>query len=208
MYVVSACLLGANCKYDGGNNENEAVKEFCNGHKVVTVCPETEGGLEAPRPPAEQVPCDEAAEPCGEQMACDEQAESCEEQMACDEQAESCEEGKNPEAVENSEAAESPEAADDQDVVKVVDKEGKDLTEAFNEGARKCLSKVIVAEIMGEECELAILKENRPSCGSCRIYDGTFTGTLTDGDGVFTKLIKKRGIKVVTEKDIEKLSAK
>ena len=55
MYIVSACLLGANCKYNGGNNDNEAVKDFCEGHKVLVVCPETAGGLKAPRPPAEQV---------------------------------------------------------------------------------------------------------------------------------------------------------
>ena len=54
MYVVSACLLGANCKYNGGNNDNEAVKDFCEEHKILAVCPETAGGLKAPRPPAEQ----------------------------------------------------------------------------------------------------------------------------------------------------------
>ena len=54
MYIVSACLLGANCKYNGGNNDNEDVKDFCEGHRILAVCPETEGGLSSPRPPAEQ----------------------------------------------------------------------------------------------------------------------------------------------------------
>ena len=142
MYIVSACLLGANCKYNGGNNDSEAVKDFCEGHRIVTVCPETEGGLKSPRPPAEQVKD------------------------------------------------------------KVMDREGKDLSEAFTKGASVCLNKVLSAVETGEEPELAILKANSPSCGSLRIYDGTFTGTLTDGDGVFTKLLKARGIKVMTEEDI------
>ena len=55
MYIVSACLLGQNCKYNGGNNRNEDVVEFCRTHKYVTVCPESTGRLPSPRPPAEKV---------------------------------------------------------------------------------------------------------------------------------------------------------
>ncbi len=55
MYIVSRCLLGFDCKYDGGNNKNDAVIEFCKTHDYVTICPETSGGLESPRPPAEIV---------------------------------------------------------------------------------------------------------------------------------------------------------
>ena len=55
MYIVSACLLGQNCKYNGGNNRNEDVVEFCRTHKYVTVCPESAGRLPSPRPPAEKV---------------------------------------------------------------------------------------------------------------------------------------------------------
>lgn len=53
MYIVSACLLGENCKYDGGNNRNEDVIEFCKDKYCLKVCPETAGGLSCPRPPAE-----------------------------------------------------------------------------------------------------------------------------------------------------------
>lgn len=144
MYIVSRCLLGANCKYNGGNNDNESVKDLCEGHKILAVCPETEGGLEAPRPPAEQAGG------------------------------------------------------------RVIDSEGKDLTEAFWRGARICMDKVMAEVDSGEEPELAILKANSPSCGSCMIYDGTFTGTLTEGDGIFTKLLKEKNIKVITEKELEK----
>ena len=51
--VVSACLLGQNCKYNGGNNKNEAVLRFLEGKEVIPVCPEVLGGLPVPRIPAE-----------------------------------------------------------------------------------------------------------------------------------------------------------
>ena len=51
--LVSACLLGRNCKYSGGNNRNGAVISFCRGKDVVAVCPEVEAGLPVPRPPVE-----------------------------------------------------------------------------------------------------------------------------------------------------------
>ena len=53
VYVVSACLLGHNCKYNGGNNENSAVMEFCKTHNHIGVCPEKVSGLPVPREPAE-----------------------------------------------------------------------------------------------------------------------------------------------------------
>ena len=53
--AVSACLLGENCKYNGGNNYSEKVRAFCEGHEVITVCPEVMGGLSTPRVPAEIV---------------------------------------------------------------------------------------------------------------------------------------------------------
>ena len=53
MILVSACLLGENCKYNGGNNKNEAVLKYLEGKEYVAVCPETFGGLKAPRLPAE-----------------------------------------------------------------------------------------------------------------------------------------------------------
>ena len=53
--MVSACLLGENCKYSGGNNRDERVLAFVKGHEVIPVCPEVMGGLPTPRPPAEIV---------------------------------------------------------------------------------------------------------------------------------------------------------
>ncbi len=51
--VVSACLLGVNCKYNGGNNLDEDVIRLLKGKKIVSVCPETAGGLSVPRNPCE-----------------------------------------------------------------------------------------------------------------------------------------------------------
>lgn len=51
--LVSACLLGENCKYNGGSNRNERVLRYIEGHEVIPVCPEVEGGLSCPRKPVE-----------------------------------------------------------------------------------------------------------------------------------------------------------
>lgn len=48
--LVSACLLGENCKYNGKNNRNEALIRRLQGHEVIPVCPEMLSGLGAPRP--------------------------------------------------------------------------------------------------------------------------------------------------------------
>lgn len=143
MYIVSGCLLGHNCKYNGGNNRNEDVIDFCRGHSYCVVCPETEGGLPMPRPPAEY--------------------------------------------------------ADG----RVIDKEGRDVTKAFERGAEISLERAIrEAEKLGEPIDGAILKANSPSCGSGQIYDGTFTGTLTAGYGCFAGKLRGRGITVISEKEI------
>ena len=51
--AVSACLLGENCKYNGGNNYSKKVRTYTKGHEVIPVCPEVLGGLPTPREPAE-----------------------------------------------------------------------------------------------------------------------------------------------------------
>ena len=47
--LVSACLIGNNCKYNGKNNKNEKIIEFLKDKEVVLVCPEVMGGLSTPR---------------------------------------------------------------------------------------------------------------------------------------------------------------
>lgn len=142
MYIVSGCLLGHNCKYNGGNNENPEVIEFCRTHKHIIVCPERAGKLPCPRPPAEKVGS------------------------------------------------------------RIIDKEGKDVTAEFVKGAELSLNTCLkMAEMAGEPLEGAILKANSPSCGIGKIYDGTFSGTLTEGNGVFAGMVAGRGIEVITEKE-------
>ena len=51
--LISACLLGVSCKYDGGSNRSEALVRLLEGHELHTVCPEVLGGLPVPRVPAE-----------------------------------------------------------------------------------------------------------------------------------------------------------
>ncbi len=143
MYLISRCLLGENCKYNGGNNRNQAVVAFCQAHSCYGVCPEAESGLPVPRPPAEYAGG------------------------------------------------------------RILDQTGADVTAAFERGAAAALAKAIKhAEKRGEPIEGAILKANSPSCGSGQIYDGTFTGTLTAGTGCFAGKLQERGIKVISEKEI------
>ena len=52
--LVSACLLGVACRYDGQSKAYPLVDELCRRHEVIPVCPEQLGGLPTPRPPAER----------------------------------------------------------------------------------------------------------------------------------------------------------
>ena len=51
--MISACLAGENCKYNGGNNRNEKVMQLMTDNDIITVCPEQMGGLPTPRLPSE-----------------------------------------------------------------------------------------------------------------------------------------------------------
>ncbi len=51
--LISACLAGVNCKYNGGNNRDEALLRLFQGHELIPVCPEVLGGLPVPRAPSE-----------------------------------------------------------------------------------------------------------------------------------------------------------
>lgn len=55
MIIVSACLLGKNCKYNGGNNRNEKVIAFLKDKEYMALCPEQLGGLPTPRLPCERI---------------------------------------------------------------------------------------------------------------------------------------------------------
>ena len=142
--LVSACLCGKDCKWDGGNNKNQKLLDYMESMRGKAefheVCPEQMGGLSTPRPASEI-------------------------------------------------------RAEDR---RVVNTEGRDVTEEFERGAELALQ---VAKKYG--CTLAILKERSPSCGCHGIYDGTFSKKIVDGMGKTAELLKANGIKVIGESEIE-----
>lgn len=77
---------------------------------------------------------------------------------------------------------------------KVLDSAGHDVTAAFVTGAQRCL-----ALAQQHQVTHVILKSNSPSCGSTHIYDGRFTGTKIEGQGVTAALLKQHGFHVMTE---------
>lgn len=79
-------------------------------------------------------------------------------------------------------------------------KTGKDVTAEYKRGAAFAL-----ATANKNGCRFALMKAKSPSCGSGKIYDGTFSHTLTDGDGVTVKLLKENGIEVFNEEQTEEL---
>ena len=79
----------------------------------------------------------------------------------------------------------------------VINFNGEDITENYEKGAEETLK---LAKLFN--CKLAILKERSPSCGSGTIYDGSFTGVLTEGNGITAKLLMKNGIEVIGESKI------
>ncbi|MBQ7921645.1 MAG: DUF523 domain-containing protein [Clostridia bacterium] len=78
-------------------------------------------------------------------------------------------------------------------------KDGEDVTLQYRRGAFLALE---MYRLTG--CSTAILKENSPSCGCGKIYDGTHTGTLTEGNGVTASLFLENGIPVMGESEIRK----
>jgi uncharacterized protein YbbK (DUF523 family) len=75
---------------------------------------------------------------------------------------------------------------------------GKNVTPFFIEGANVALQLCLTHDI-----HLAILKQNSPSCGSSQVYDGTFDAKLISGMGITTALLRRHGIKVFGEDEID-----
>lgn len=133
MILVSACLCGINCKYNGKNNYNEEVFKLVKDGLAIPVCPEQLGGLTTPRIPSE------------------------------------IKDGR------------------------VINKEGKDVTDNFKKGALEVLElckKLNITKV--------ILKSKSPSCGKGKIYNGNFDGTLVEGNGILTEILLKNNIEVIT----------
>ena len=130
--AVSACLLGENCKYNGGNNYNKKLVNFVESYEVIAMCPEVLGGLVIPRPPAEIV----------------------------------------------------------NGLVR--QKNGISVDNEFKKGAQKALN-IIKKNKIG----LVILQSRSPSCGVNNVYDGSFTGKLIEGKGVFARILEENNIEVI-----------
>ena len=87
---------------------------------------------------------------------------------------------------------------------RAINKEGLDITDKVIEGCNKALKLIIDNNV-----DLVILKENSPTCGVNYIYDGTFTHTKISGEGLLTRMLKERNIKVISDIDfINNYSAK
>ena len=132
MMIVSACLAGFPCRYDGKAKPCAEAVELVRAGKAIPVCPEQLGGLPTPRPPCE---------------------------------------------IRSG---------------RVIDTSGADRTESFHRGAQAVLT---LAQTYG--ATQALLQNRSPSCGTGRIYDGTFSKTLTAGDGITARLLKENGIQVI-----------
>ena len=145
--LISACLAGRACRFDGTGALDDPVSRLVAEGRAVLVCPEVDGGLGTPRPPAEIV------------------------------------------------------GGDGTDVIegraRVVTEEGLDVTEAYLAGARRALA---TARRTG--ASTAILKARSPSCGAGAVYDGTFSCTLTTGDGVTAALLRSEGLTVLTDEEV------
>ena len=135
--LVSACLLGENCKYSGGNNFSQAVADFLKGNEIVPVCPEVLAGLGIPRTPIEIV-----------------------------------------------------------DGV-LMDKNGNSADTPL----RKTVEK-LVAELKGQSIDCAVLQSRSPTCGVKQVYDGTFSGTRIDGQGILAGALMDAGYQVMDAEDV------
>lgn len=85
---------------------------------------------------------------------------------------------------------------------KVINRHGRDVTEHFFDGAQKALEKALFWGV-----KVAVMKDGSPSCGSSYIYDGSFTGGRTAGQGVTAALLGQMGIRVFSERQIAQAAA-
>ena len=83
---------------------------------------------------------------------------------------------------------------------KVIDKNGKDMTEAFQNGAEQALA---VYQLCG--CSDAVLKRYSPSCGKGLVYDGSFQGNLQQGSGLFAETLLSAGVPVYGEDEVNQI---
>ncbi|WP_345866924.1 DUF523 domain-containing protein [Shewanella algae] len=92
----------------------------------------------------------------------------------------------------------TPRAPAEQIQGRVLTCDGEDVTEAFELGAELALAKAQQQQVVA-----AILKARSPSCGKGRVYDGSFSRQLKEGDGVTAALLMRHGIQVFSEFELD-----
>lgn len=86
--------------------------------------------------------------------------------------------------------------------VRVMNREGIDVTAEYVRGAEICWQQTVAeATRRDEPIEGAILQPRSPSCGCGKIYNGSFDGTLVEGDGIFTRLLRQKGVRVLSDSE-------
>lgn len=80
----------------------------------------------------------------------------------------------------------------------VITRDGRDVTREYRKGAEIALEQALQDDVL-----CAVLKEKSPSCGSSRVYDGTFEGTLIEGQGLTTQMLREAGIRVYSEEELD-----
>ncbi|MBB3975825.1 uncharacterized protein YbbK (DUF523 family) [Rhizobium azooxidifex] len=85
---------------------------------------------------------------------------------------------------------------------RVVEQSGRDVSDGFVEGARRALE---IAQANG--CRHALLIDGSPSCGSGFLYDGSFSGKRHAGEGVTAALLRRHGIAVFSDREVDRLAA-
>ena len=138
--LISACLLGTPCRYDGKSVKKVDVDLLSEKYELIPVCPEVDGGLPTPRTPSERI---------GD---------------------------------------------------RVMMRDGRDVTAEFTKGAMHAYETALI-----NGCKKALLKERSPSCGKDLIYDGSFSGNLTERRGVAAEYLSERGIEIYGEGDLDLL---
>ena len=139
--LISACLIGDKCRYDGHTNYTPKFQDLLEKYELIPFCPEVEGGLKTPRNPSE---------------------------------------------------------IQKDGTVKM--NNGRDVTRQYKTGAEKALDICLALGI-----KIAILKDRSPSCGTTVIHDGSFTDKMIPGMGITASLLKAKGIKVISEDEIDTL---
>lgn len=178
MILVSACLAGVNCRYDGKDNTCPELVQRLSSGCFLPLCPEQLGGLPTPRIPAEIQANERKLSEIYRKIVTQDQEHYDIIHNTLDRSLLSSNSFLN-------------------SSVQVINQKKEDVTIHFLRGALETLRLVKLYGVRN-----AILKARSPSCGYGTIYDGTFTRRLTNGIGITAALLQERGINIFTEEQL------